>query len=349
LFAAIGTWQYLSRWGSTPPFRDASGTVVAGSVAQMQRIKLGGIEQSIVIRGRSAGAPMLIWLHGGPGQDETGLLRRHNSVLEDHFLVVYWVQRGTGRSYHDAIAPASMTIDQFVDDLDGLIMQLQQRYGRQKVVLAGHSWGTTLGVAYAQRHPGNVAALVGVSQVVNATAGEKLSYHFALAEAKRRGNAAALGELAALGEPPYPIDALLVQRKWLEEFGGGSFHQPTSLVKLMWQSFAASEVTLLDGVHYQAGVSFSLNALARENAQVDWWRNARRFAMPVFIASGRFDRNTQASLQQAWFDRIAAPVKIHRWFENSAHSPLFEQPDAFNRFMIETVLPVAQTWRAADR
>ena len=315
----------------------------------MRRLPLGGVEQSITIRGQNSQAPILIWLHGGPGTDETGMWRKHNSELEDHFLVVYWTQRGTGRSYSGDIPASSMTIRQFVSDLDELIAYLRRRLGMQKVVLAGHSWGTSFGVAYAQAHPQNVAAFVGISQVVNATAGEKLSYRFTVNEAKRRGNREALRELTALGEPPYPIASIMTQRKWLEEFGGGSFHKPTSLPSLMWQSFGASEMTLLDGVYFKAGADFSLNALAKENAGVDWWSHARKFKMPVFIVSGRFDHNTDADLQKAWFDRIEAPAKTHQWFEHSAHSPLFEEPDRFNRFMIDTVLPVAREWRSPRR
>lgn len=331
--------------GQHSTIEDVSGHVIPDSVAEMRRVKLGGVEQSITIRGRNANAPILIWLHGGPGQDETGLWRRYNSALEDHFVVVYWTQRGTGRSYSNNIQASSMTIAQFVSDLHELVGYIQRRFGQQRVVLAGHSWGSSLGVAYAQAHPDNVAAFVGVSQVVNALAGERLSYRFTVDEAKRRGDTEALRELSALGEPPYPMSSILAQRNWLEKFGGGSFHQPTSLINLMWQSFGASELTLLDGIYYQPGVNFSLNSLAAENARVDWWSNARKFQMPVFILSGIFDRNADAGLQRAYFDRIKAPVKAHHWFRQSAHSPPFEEPDAFNRVMIDEVLPVVQEWR----
>ena len=346
VFGVIAAWQYVGRWGRTPPFRDASGNVVSNSIAEMHRIPLGGTLQSVTIRGRDARAPILIWLHGGPGQDETGLWRRYNDVLEDHFVVVYWTQRGTGRSYSRDIPASSMTIDQFVSDLHELVGYMQKRFGRQKIVLAGHSWGTSFGVAYAQAHPETVAAFVGVSQVVNAYAGERLSYHFTIEAAKRRGNADALRELSALGAPPYPMASIVTQRNWLEKFGGGSFHQPTSLINLMWQSFGASEMTWLDGLYFHAGVDFSQNSLSAENARVDWWSRARKFDMPVFIATGIFDRNTDAVLQRAYFDRIEAPIKMHRWFRQSAHSPLFEEADAFNQFMIEAVLPVAQQRRS---
>jgi proline iminopeptidase len=342
LLVAVGAWQYLGRWGSTPPFRDASGEVVSGSVAEMQRVRLGGVDQSMTIRGRSAKAPILIWLHGGPGQDETGLMRKYNASLEDHFLVTYWIQRGTGRSYRSDIPASSMNIAQYVSDLDELIAYMKKRFGSQKVVLIGHSWGSSLGVAYAQAHPENVAAIVGVGQVVNAAEGEKRAYHFALDEAKKRGNPEATRELTALGEPPYPIESILVQRKWGEEFGGGNFRKPTSLINLMWQSYGASEVTLMDGIYFLPGANFSLDTMSTENAKVDWWKNAKKFQMPVFILTGRHDHMLDASLQKAYFDRIDAPTKEFRWFENSAHSPLFEESDAFNKFIVEKVLPVTR-------
>jgi proline iminopeptidase len=349
VLGAIGFWQFSGRYGSTPPFQNSNGSVVTGSVAQMQRIKLGGVNQSVTIRGLNVNAPILIWLHGGPGQDETGMLRKYNSVLEKHFLVVYWTQRGTGRSYNRDISASSMTIDRFVEDLHELIGHMQRRFGKQNVVIAGHSWGTSFGVAYAQKYPQNLAAFVGVSQVVNAAAGEKLSYHFTLDEANRLGNEEAKGDLLALGEPPYSMASILTQRKWLERFGGGSFHEPVSLFSLLWKSVSASEVTLFDGLNYVRGGNFSTYALENENSKVDWWSNAKSFAMPVFIASGRFDRNTDSRLQKAWFERIQAPAKVHRLFEKSAHSPLFEESDKFNQFMIEEVLPVAQLNKTGSR
>lgn len=302
----------------------------------MQRVKLGGAEQSILIRGRSAKAPILIWLHGGPGQDETGLWRRYNAALEDKFTVVYWVQRGTGRSWSADIPPSSMRLSRFVGDLDELVDMLRRRFGQARVAIAGHSWGTSVGVAYTQSHPDKVSAYIGVSQVVAYEEGERRSYAYTLAEAKRRKNAAALAELKQIGPPPYPFASLLKQRWWLNEFGG-AWRKPRSLPLLMWQSFQASEMTLLDGVYFMRGQDFSSDNLQDDMASVNWMRDAQNFQVPVFIAAGRFDYNTDARLQHEYFERINAPAKTFRWFENSAHSPLFEEPEEFNRFMLNTV------------
>ena len=342
LLVVLAAWLAINRYGSTPAFRDRDGKVAAGSVAEMQRVILGGVEQSIVIRGRDTRAPILIWLHGGPGTDETGMWRRYNAALEDHFVVVYWTQRGTGRSWHPGIPPASMTIGRFAADLDQLVGLLQARFYAPKVALAGHSWGTSIGVAYAQAHPDKVSAYVGIGQIANAAEGERRSWVFTMAEAKRRGDAEALAALTALGPPPYPIESILKQRGWLEKFGGGSFRQPVSMPKLIWQSYQASEMTWLDGIGFVRGTGFSLTALAPEMAKVDWLHTATRFAMPVFIVAGRYDHNTDARLAHEYFERIEAPYKRFVWFEQSAHSPPFEQPAAFNAYMIGTVLPVVR-------
>jgi proline iminopeptidase len=67
---------------------------------------------------------------------------------------------------------------------------------------------------------------------------------------------------------------------------------------------------------------------------------ATRFAAPVFIVAGRYDRNTDADLAHEYFEKIEAPTRQFKWFEQSAHSPPFEEPAAFNAFMIDEVLPV---------
>jgi len=249
LVIATAASLYATRQGRTPPFRDASGAILPGSVAVMERVPLGGVDKSIVIRGRSAKAPILIWLHGGPGMDETGMWHRNNAALEDHFIVVYWTQRGTGRSYDASIPAASMRRLRFVADLDQLVEFVCARYNQRRVVLVGHSWGTSIGVAYAQARPDKVAAYVGVGQVVDATEGKRRSYAFTLNEAARRQNADALADLRRIGPPPYPMSSLLVQRKWLSVFGG-AWHRPRDMPGLMWESFEASEVTLLDGITY---------------------------------------------------------------------------------------------------
>jgi proline iminopeptidase len=269
--------------------------------------------------------------------------RRLNATLENHFVVVYWTQRGAGRSFHADIDPNSMTLQQFVADLDQLVGHLQAQLHQPKVALVGHSWGTNIGVTYARAHPKKVSALVSIGQIANSVQGEQRSYAFTLAEAKRRNIPEAIADLTAMGPPPYPLESIMKQRGWLEKFGGGSFHAETSMPLVLLKAYQAREVTWLDGLGFARGAPFSLAALAPQVAKFDWLHTATDFAVPVFIVAGRFDRNTDADLAHDYFNRIHAPSKQFKWFDHSAHSPMLEEPAAFNTFMINTVLPVVRT------
>jgi pimeloyl-ACP methyl ester carboxylesterase len=137
--------------------------------------------------------PALILLHGGPGASEAALFRHYNAELERHFLVIYWEQRGAGQSYDSDIPPESMTIAQFVRDLDEVVELVRRRFQKRRVILLGHSWGTVLGTIYSYEHPEKVAVYVGVAQISDKRREDAISCQFALASAQRRRNRSMTG------------------------------------------------------------------------------------------------------------------------------------------------------------
>jgi len=204
--------------GRTSPFRTATGEIVPGSIAELGYQRLGGIDQWVMIRGESLTNPPLIHLHGGPGFSETRLFRHFNAPLEKGFTVVYWDQRGAGKSFARNIPRSSMTVEQFIADLDQLVDAVRTRVGKDKVAIFGHSWGSVLGVLYAARFPQKVAAYVGSGQIGNWPAAESASHAFALAEAQRLTNRKALRDLRDIGPPPYSATSLWTERTWLQRF-----------------------------------------------------------------------------------------------------------------------------------
>ena len=100
LAGALVIGWFWSRPGFTAPFIDAAGRALPGSIAAIDRVTLGDVEQGMLIRGVNTANPVLLYLHGGPGTSELGMVRQHNlSALEQHFTVVVWDQRGAGLSY----------------------------------------------------------------------------------------------------------------------------------------------------------------------------------------------------------------------------------------------------------
>ena len=205
----------MKHLGRTPPFREPHGEVVPGSIAEIAYHRLGGLDQWVMIRGKSIANPPLIMLHGGPGLSETAFFRHFNAPLEEIFTVVYWDQRGAGKSFDRDIPRSSMTVERFISDLKELVDAVCTRLGKTKVTVFGHSWGSALGVLYAAHVPEKVAAYVGSGQIGDWAAGESASYEFALAEAQRLGKHRAVKKLRAIGPPPHTPESLWTQRTWL--------------------------------------------------------------------------------------------------------------------------------------
>jgi len=112
----------MKHLGSTPPFRGSRGEPVPGSIAEVSYLRLGGLDQWVMMRGESLTNPPLIFLHGGPGMTEMRFFRHFNAALEKSFTVVNWDQRGAGKSFDRAIPRSSMTVEQFIEDLDELAL-----------------------------------------------------------------------------------------------------------------------------------------------------------------------------------------------------------------------------------
>ena len=330
----------MKRQVKTPKFEGPDRAMLPGSIAETAYLRLGGIDQWVMIRGENVANPVLIALHGGPGFPETNFFRHFNSELEKTFTLVHWEQRGAGKSFTRDTPESSMTIDRFVSDLDELVDAVCARLNKKRVVILGHSWGSSLGTFYAARHPDKVSAYVGTGQIGDLQASELSSYAFVLAEAERRSNRAALRQLRAIGKPPYTAKTIMVQRKWLSRFVG------IMRGKTFWQVFramrASPESSIFDLPDVFRGAMFSLRTLWSEVSQVNLETSVPELKMPVFFFIGRHDHQVAAETSAAYFDKLIAPSKQLVWFEESAHMPPFEEPEKFNAKLVELVAPVAR-------
>ncbi|WP_230625392.1 alpha/beta fold hydrolase [Cupriavidus necator] len=290
-----------------------------------------------MIRGENVANPPLILLHGGPGFPEMSLFRRFNAPLEKSFTVVYWEQRGTNKSFNRKTPESSMTVEQFLADLDELVDEVCKRFGKDKVVIYGHSWGSALGALYAARFPQKVTAYVGAGQIGDWQASEVSSYSFVLAEAERRHNRKALKELRAIGEPPHTVKRMMVQRKWLVRFVG--IVRGMSLWKFFRIVLSGPESSIFDLPNNLRGQLFSVNAMWTEISALNLVKTVPALQMPVFLFIGRHDHVIAAETSAAYFDKLTAPSKKLIWFEESAHEPAAEEPAKFNTAMASLVRP----------
>ncbi|PWT84437.1 MAG: hypothetical protein C5B57_04835 [Blastocatellia bacterium] len=339
LVGAVAAVEGWLKFGHTNPFRGSDGHVLKNSVAEAGYVRLGGVDQWVMVRGENVANPPLIVLHGGPGMSEMGFFRHFNAPLERHFTVVHWDQRGTGKSFDRNIPRSSMTLDQFLADLDGLVDIVRRRFGQEKVVILGHSWGSALGAIYAARFPKKVSVYVGAAQIGDSAAGESSSYAFGLAEAERRNDIGALKKLRAIGPPPYPAKSVFAERTVVNRLDG------QMRLGIMWKAgralFGRPESSIFDLPNLVRGFGFTLDAMWAEVSKLNLLKLAPVSKMPVVIFVGRRDHWVPPETSVAYFDALTAPSKKLVWFDHSGHEAFVDEPEKFNATMVELVRPLA--------
>ena len=333
----------LVRPATTDPILGADGDPLPGSIAELTRLRIGGHDQAVLIRGNDARNPILLFLAGGPGGFEMGVMSRYGHLLEQDFVVVTWDQRGTGRSYGSFEPVETLTFDQAVADTIELTEYLLDRFGDEQLYVVGESYGTLLGAHAVQQRPDLYAAFIGSGQMVSTVATDRMFHQDAIAYAERVGDEALLATMESLGEPPYadPLDYLsLVSSEQLwndysDVEGHESKREPTG-------SLGVPEYTLMDQIRALTGLADTYAVLYPQLDDVDLRSDVPALEVPVYIAMGRYEARGRVEPAREWFDLLAAPEKEMVTFEVSGHRAFVEEPEAFHSLMTNVVL--AETW-----
>lgn len=308
-------------------------------VRLLDKVILGGIEQCILVRGINEQNPIILFLHGGPGLPMMPFHQHFQSNIEEKYLVVHWDQRGTGKSYSENIPINSMNLSQILADAHELVLLLKQRYCKYKIYLAGHSWGSIIGINLIHLHPGDFYGFISIGQVVDFSKSLIISHAFALEKAKERGFEDAINELIGIGEPPFNEDdaKLSVILRNVERFGG-KMHNEVSFPSI---ANKCEDYTEFDVKNIPKGLEFSDTYLWSEVVKTNMMDNFIEFKVPIYFLCGKYDYITPTKLIEEYCNKINAPAKKVIVFENSAHYPYIEEPDEFSQAITE-VLRVAR-------
>lgn len=294
-----------------------------------------GAELYLLLRGSAPDAPVLLWLHGGPGGAERPLFRYYNSELEKQFVVAYWDQRGAGRSFDPDARTDALTVEQHLADMDRIVDHLRQRTGRDRVILAGHSWGGALGLLYSRQYPDKISALFVINPLVATLAQQQKRYTFLLDEAESKNDTRALDLLRDIGPPPHPTAALAMEAENLAGRYGAIFHQRPNYLSISIRAMLFGLVTPLEIPRLIKGNNVTLEAMHNELQTLDLFQSVSRVEVPTFIFVGRHDHHVSAEVAADYFHTLDAPIKKLVWFEQSAHNIPFEQPNQFHSRLLE--------------
>ncbi len=348
LLILLGALLLLSP-GKPKLFLDNNGQPVKGSISEKIHVNINGAEQGMFIRGKDKTKPILLYLHGG--MPDYFLSGKYPTKLEDDFVVCWWEQRGTGLSYCPESPREAVTEKQLISDTLEVTDYLRNRFGKEKIYLMGHSGGTFIGVQVAAQSPQSYHAYIGVAQMSHQLKSEKLAYDYMLQQYKDKKDTKMTQRLEAApvtlpGGTPKAYLAL--RDTGLHALGVGTARDIKSVITgIFLPSITSREYTLTEKINlWRAKARSGVSVIWDKMLNTDLAKKVPKLDIPTYFFHGAYDYTCSYTEAKSYFEKLKAPVKGFYTFENSAHSPIFEEPNKMGKILRKDVLGGAN--RLAD-
>jgi pimeloyl-ACP methyl ester carboxylesterase len=325
--------------GSRAP-AGASGGRRAGR-AEKAFADINGVRQGMFIQSRDPSLPVLLCLHGG--LPEFFLTDRYPTGMEEDFTVVWWEQRGAGLSFSASVPAETITTEQFIADTLAVADYLRDRFGKEQIYLMAHSGGTFFGLQAAARGPELFRAYIGVAQMVRQLESERLAYAYMLERFRQAGDAKMVRRLEAApvtltGGTPRAY--LAVRDKAMHSLGVGTTRSMRSVQGgVFWPSLRSRQYSPGEKVRLWRGkFSSGVSALWDDMMATDLTSVVTGLSIPAYFFHGVHDYTVSYQLAKGYYEALTAPLKGFYTFRDSAHSPVFEEPERASRILRDDVL-----------
>ncbi|GAA0178606.1 alpha/beta hydrolase [Clostridium sediminicola] len=302
------------------------------SVSIFEQVSINGTKHQLMIRGKDKDNPIIVFVHGGPGFSEIPYVRKYQDILEEKFTIVHYDQRGTGKSYHFLEDYSNLTPELLTDDLIALTEYIRERFEKDKVLLAGHSFGTYIAMQAAAKAPENYIAYIGIGQISNFKESETDSLNYCLEEAAKAGNKEDIADLQKI-KVPVTNGYTVVPRKYIQKYGGGA-----RLIDEYGdydEGFIRNrEYNLLDRIRFKLGIRKSVG-MVEDLLRKPLTTIVKKLEIPCYFHMGQYDYKTSAKAAKNYYDSIIAPEKEFILYLESAHYPQFEEEEKFAEWLIK--------------
>ena len=296
--------------------------------------EINGIRQYIQIRGADKKAPLMLFLHGGPGGSMAGLCHVMQPEWEHHFTVVNWDQRNACKTYlanksNAAAISQSGTLEDYMADIDAVIAYLHTVYDFEKIILMGFSWGSLIGAEYAKRHGETVSHYIGVGQFIHYIDGLHYSCEWLRKVVKDApADAEKINAFEnSIPDPPQMTPAFMNSLKGFSMLGAkyiakdGRAFPIKSLLTSPFLRFGEKMAMVHGNPKLFSGTYQTM--LSHD------FRNNLHFDMPVLFVSGDEDFVCPNELLAQHFGQITAPQKKNVVISKATHTCFYDQPTAF--------------------
>lgn len=308
------------------------------TISERSYIKLASEDQYVEITGSSDRNPVLLFLHGGPGWPQTPHLRYFNSVLTKSVILVAWEQSGCGKSYMRNPEPKRLDKQQIINDAHELTLILKKRFKKDKIYLAGFSWGSVIGLQLVKDYPDDYAAYFAISQVIDIKRSIDLSREWIKQQAEIKKDTKMLKLVEQLRKKDTALcktelECFFKKYEFLTEYGGAIYKKESAA------AIKIAETSYEDYKDYDwiKGFMYSCSRLGDEVFKNDL-TGITELKVPAYFFVGRHDWSLPTIVTEEFVNKLKAPKKEIIWFEESGHEPLEEEPAKFNKAIIERLM-----------
>lgn len=326
--------------GNPKQFLDKNGNKLKNSISEKVFLDINGYKQGMFIKGKNLDNPVILFLHGGI--PVYFLTEKYPAQLEDNFTVVWWEQRNCGISYKAESSKSANMLEQLVDDTIVLTKYLLERFGKEKIYLMAHSGGTLLGVNVIDKAPELYEAYIGIAQMSDQYLSEKIAYEYMLNHFKETKNKKWVDSFESFSfndQRKIPKEYLKMRDEAMHELGIGTMRNMRNIATdLFLPSLYFSEYTLTEKFYLWYGKSkYGVHQIWDEMIKTNLSDIKNDFKIPVYFFHGIYDYTCSYELAKKYFNKIKAPMKGFYTFDQSAHSPLLEEPEKMNKILLNDV------------
>ena len=304
---------------------------------------INGVEHYLLHYKTKQEAPVLIFIHGGPGQTESAIAYIVEEYASRNYNIVYYDQRGAGKTYlrNKKAKPDTEILKK---DLLEIVLYVKKQYGKDKVGIIGHSWGSVLGSMFALEHPEHLLFYIGCGQVINLMENERVGYNKLKEAIEQSGNKKDMIKLEKIGEYP---EADTFDMNTLRKMGKvrdlqGKYQLAATVNKDMIKMFQKSPIMgIKDIFPFLTGMMVNMQVM-KELMAFDLRSIGAAYQVPIYYVLGENDQQTPVELSKAYFNEITAPDKKLYLIKNAGHIAMIDNVDDYRKAVCEIVQYVMQ-------
>ena len=306
------------------------------SLSEKFVMDVNGAPNGFFINSRNTDNPVLLFVSSGPGTDDYMFTDKYKDMnLENDFTVVYWDYRNMGIAYDKSYDITQITLENIMNDVQTVTEYLKERFSKEKIYLMGFSGGTTIALRAAAEHPEDYIALIDMAQsVTNSYERDTYMYNFMKKVFTERGDKVSLKKLEMsvkqLGDGNVKCDSWIDYVELLHHAGGGTILNQTEFEGIVLPILFCKCYTVKEKLNYVPAMKkyrttpFYQEVLERE---FDFRIDIPELQIPAYFISGETDYNCPWELVKDYCDKLKAPDKAFYIVSDSAHCPLWENPE----------------------